>query len=262
MKKVTQYLLLSFSFLHIFDIQSFSWNPLSIITGEEEESISKDYSIEDHTNIDIENESGDILIKAWNQPKITLQAIKVGDLDGINNTFVHVEKIGKTLHIRTRAKGNYKPVKVHYVIYVPTTTGVKVKNKKGKTKIRNIDNPIYAYNEQGDISIHGINTVTAKAAHGNVKIKQKRLKNDMAIFIEARHGAHLALSADVNAHIHAKTINGKVVSSKLVTLDPITVQWNEETWNRLKRELKATIGTGDSPITIDVIKGNIQITEY
>ena len=232
-------------------------------TEQEEEIISKEYEVNPDCAITLDALDDDIIVKSWNHNKIMLEAKKVGPLEELRETAIHTKIQPHQVTISTHSKYKSNTVRVRYTLIVPHKAHLIVKNHKGSIKIKNIKGPVNAFAHDGPIIIQeASNTVVAKSPNNTVTVKQQTLPTTASIFIEAGRGAQFHASRNMNAHIHAKTLNGVVTSQIYLTLDPLSTQLNKDAWARMKKDVKATLGSGGAPITIDVTKGDIEILEY
>jgi hypothetical protein len=251
----------------IFNIESysFSWKSINPFRGEikEDKPFQKEYDFDEGGEIVIENNIGNITVKGWGQKKIRLEARKKGSEDEIYYTSMSIKINNKTAYITTVAEDQDDIAEIEYYLFVPNQTTVKARTKSGKIKTEKIDAPVDLITEAGDISIDAINSVQAKSLDGSVKLKLRRLAPNGYAFIESKNDTNLYLANTLNANLRLKTLgkNSKIESDIYLTVEPITTKLNKDSWERVKRDVKATIGTGDAPVTVDVIKGNIKVEE-
>ncbi len=247
------------------DCYTFSWKNLNPFKGEiiEDKPFQKEYDFDEGGEVTIENKIGNITVKGWTQKKIRLEARKKGTNDEVYYTSMSIKINNKTAYITTVAEDQDDIAEVEYFLYVPNQTSVKARTKDGKIKTEKIDALVDLITENGDVSVDAINSVQAKALNGTVKLKLRRLAPNGYAFIESYNDSNLFLANTLNTNLRLKTLgkNSKIESDMYLTVEPITTKLNKESWERVKRDVKATIGTGDAPITVDVIKGNIKITE-
>ena len=65
----------------------------------------------------------------------------------------------------------------------------------------------------------------------------------------------LSLPRHSNATIHAKTESHMITSEHVVTLNPITMVLNKQTWNALQRHVSGIIGNGGTPLSLTAYNG-------
>lgn len=235
------------------------------IKGTKEEEVkTRSFELNHNSTVDIHNNKGSITVKSWNQPKLLVEVTKKGSPELLQKTTIDVTTKAHYAHISVNTPENKESDIVTDIhIVVPHTTSLNLTTHTGKIKVENVQGFINATTDEGKISIaHAQSSITAKAPAGKIKVKQQSLNPMQSIFLEARDDVKLYLSSTIEAHINARTAQGTVTSNIYLSLDPITTQLDSEFWNRIKKSIKASIGEGGAPITIDVTKGNISILEY
>ncbi len=229
-----------------------------------QEIITKEYAIQPECTVEITNQEGGITLKTWSQRKILIEAVKKGSPEQLQHTTVGIKVTDHTITITTRCTGSEQPAHVDYTIMLPEQASATIKTDKGPIKIKHMLGSIDAFSQNGSIEIcDAVQTVVAKTHKGSIKVKQKSFSQPYALFLEALQGSiDLFLPIDSNADLQAQTLSGSVTSELPVTLHACTVKLNKDTWDRLKREVHGTLGTGGAPITIEVNRGNIVVHAY
>lgn len=117
---------------------------------------------------------------------------------------------------------------------------------------------------RGNIDItDSVNSVIAKTNRGSITVKQKIFHEPFILFLETSRGnISVSVPQKLNAHVHMTTQKGAVSSTFPITLKPITMKINTESWSQLRRNIEGIIGNGGAPITLDVAKGNIVLDVY
>ncbi len=232
---------------------------------DEAEVKTKTIELNHHSTLDIEVTHGSLNITSWNQPKLLLEVSKKTKNAQLSEFAVEVTTKPHYAHINALTSENKdaKALTTDLRIVVPHSTSLNIMTQKGKIKIENISGTISATTEDGNISIvHAQNTVQAKAPAGKIKIKQYALEEQHSLFLEAHNGVTLFLNPMLNAHIHARTAQGIITSSMQLSLDPLTTTLGQGYWERVKKQVNATLGDGGAPITIEVTQGSIELLEY
>lgn len=231
----------------------------------EQESVSKDYTISPNSTIKVNNIQGNITVKAWNENKLVIEAVKIGTLDEIKNTSVAVQANSNSASITTKSLNNCLISTVNYTIIVPENSNVILNNySKGFIKVKQVLGTIEVFTKEGPIEINdAVKTVVAKSSKGNIIVRQKNFSEPYSIFIEAIKGnVKLFVPRFTKANIELHTLSGILNSTHLVTISPQTFKLNKANWERFRRQATGTLGSGGAPITIEVSKGNIYLDEY
>jgi len=135
--------------------------------------------------------------------------------------------------------------------------------KKGSIVVTNTLGPVEAQSHYGSITGENIaNSFKAHSASGKVTIAYKTLPSTSSINVETTSGnIMLALPTDTNAEIRGHTAHGTIVSDHYITLKPYATQLNSSAWNKFRKEVDGTLGTGEATIALHSNKGNLKITE-
>lgn len=162
---------------------------------------------------------------------------------------------------------------IHGTINVVTNDSITVTNtkqlvsartlKKGSIAIINSAGPVDARSHYGNINGENIaNSFSAHSTTGKVTIAYKTLPSTSSVNLETTSGnIMLALPADTNAEIRGHTTHGTLVSDHYITLKPYATQLNSFAWNKFKKEVDGTLGTGEATIALHSSKGNVKISE-
>lgn len=162
---------------------------------------------------------------------------------------------------------------VHGAINVVANDNITVSNskksvtaralKKGSITINNAAGPVEAHSFMGNISGDNIaDSFSADSVSGKVTVAYKTLPSTSAVDLKTTSGhIMLALPTDTNAEIRGHTTNGTLFSDHYITLKPYATQLNNMAWNKFKKEVDGTIGTGQATIALHSINGNLKITQ-
>lgn len=230
--------------------------------------------------------------------KATKRANKEEDLADISIKASRIDD--KKLMIKTVLAHNTVKGSVEYECIVPANINVEIKNNHGNIAIHDIHGPTTATTIKGNIEIYNIkNTVHAQTTkkgnitiqntngavsatthHGNIEIDNaydsiiasttkgyvtvacSQVPTTSAIRLETTAGPiSLSLPSGVNATIKGQTAHGTLSSDHYITLRPYTTRLDTLAWNRFKKEVDGTLGTGETEITLRSTYGNVKILE-
>ncbi len=162
---------------------------------------------------------------------------------------------------------------VHGSINVVTNDNITISNskktvsartlKKGTINIAHALGPVDAHTHYGNINGENIaHSFNAHSTSGKISVAYKKLPSTSAIDLNTTSGhITLALPTDTNAEIKGHTTHGTLLSDHVITLKPYATQLNSSAWNKFKKEVDGTIGTGEATIALHSIKGNLKINE-
>ncbi len=169
--------------------------------------------------------------------------------------------------------GNASIKNVHGSINVVTNDNIAISNsknlvsartlKKGTIYVANALGPVDAHTHHGNITGENIaHSFNAHSTSGKVSIAYKKLPSTSTIDVNTTSGnITLALPSNTNAEIKGHTTHGTLLSDHVITLKPYATQLNSFAWNKFKKEVDGTIGTGQATIALHSIKGNVKINE-
>lgn len=260
----------------------------------------KELTIPKNGTILLKNTAGDISIKEWNQPTVQLKATKQAFKEEfLSQTSINSQLQEKTLTITTNHTSPDSTTLVQYELIVPQNTKVNVTTGQGSIKIDKLNAPIKAITQEGSITITNtkaavdalaengaitiknvLGNVRAETTTGNIiiqgsqhtvvaKTKSGTITTECAtvpsldtVLLNAQSGnINLALPHQTNADLQARTAKGTLTCEHYVTIKPQTVQLNQKTWSRLKKEVAGTLGTGEATIKLHADAGNIKIMQ-
>jgi DUF4097 and DUF4098 domain-containing protein YvlB len=265
-------------FFCIYHISAFSFNPKKLIDNlwqkTEQEYLHKDMPLTDLSTVEMNTCEGKILVKTWTQPKIVIEAEKIGTAAQLKGTTIGIKKQlleAKTTHITitTHTIPDQQAALVNYTIMVPEHCSLIIRcADKGQIKVKSLYGTLDVSLGEGDIDIADTTkSVSAKTGKGTIKLKQKKFSDADSVFLEnGRGNIALYLPRETKARLHARTLAGTVSSEHPVT-QTYTAKWNKDTWARIKKEVDGTLGTeidtaAKGPITLEATKGDISIEEY
>ena len=162
---------------------------------------------------------------------------------------------------------------VHGIINVVTNDSIILANtknlasartlKKGSILITNSLGPIDAQSHCGNINGENIaGNFSAHSATGKVTVAYKTVPSTSSIDLKTTSGnITLALPADTNAEIRGHTAHGTLISDHYITLRPYATQLNSSAWNKFRKEVDGTLGSGEATIALHSTNGNVRITK-
>jgi len=233
-----------------------------------EEIMHKEFSLDKHGCLELENNVGPIIIRSWRQSHIALHAIKRGSEESVKATAITTKISENVLSITSHVLDDVNAIcTVSYELMVPSSLNLtKVTTKKGAIKIKHIEGTIaVSTQEQGTIDITGsTNNVLAKA-HGALRIKQTAMPAGTAIIVQSNtNSIELSLPHNINASLHAISGRGRIETEQSLTFEALIMPLNEKNIRKyLMHDVIATIGSfEESTIALTARKGAIYITEH
>ena len=224
------------------------------ITGIKEEPVVKESFFDFGGTIILENNQGNVVIKTWSLPKIALEAIKKAPEKDLATITIDVAlRNDKEATITSSSKSTKSSIDYH--LMVPFNTNVIIKNK-GHIKIKNVEGNITATSAESYLIIRGAVKNVSARAYSDVSISFLSLPLDTTInATSTKSSVTVALPKNIHANVYAKTVHHSIHSDHYLTLNPITILLNKQTWNRLQREIAGIIGNGGAHIFINAYNG-------
>lgn len=160
--------------------------------------------------------------------------------------------------------GNIKVVTNDSITILNTKQLVSARTlKKGNISIINATGPVEARSYCGNINAHNVaDSCNAHSTAGKVNVAYKILPSTSSVDLKTTSGnIMLALPNDTNAEIRGYTTRGTLMSDHYITFKPYTSQLNNLAWNKFRKEVDGTLGTGEATIALHSTNGNIKITQ-
>ncbi len=170
-------------------------------------------------------------------------------------------------------KGNVFIKDVHGMIDVVAHDDITIINtkqrasaqslNKGSINFANTGGPVEAYTRNGNIIGDNIaHSCDARSIKGSINISYKKLPATGSINLKTTSGnIMLALPTDTNAQICGYTTYGTFISDHEIRLKSYATKLNKTAWNKFKKEVDGTLGTGDATIMVQSTKGSVKIIE-
>lgn len=226
---------------------------------------AKEYKVSANSTLEIRNIKGSINVKSWDhESKIALDVVKKGTEQALHDTTIGIVHKESNLIITTYSSSPHIAT-IDYTLMVPQNAQLStVSTEKGDIKIKQVRSSMRVTASEGNIEISdSVQSVIAKTNKGYIRVRQRTLTEPSSLFLETLQGnVYLSLPRNTNALLQARTQNGTITSEQPITLNTITTKLNKEFWNSIKSDIKGILGDGGAPITIDVTKGTIALTQY
>lgn len=239
-----------------------AWSWKKVLPLSEEQVINETHPLGPRPIITIDAHAGSINIQPGQSNTLSITAIKKGIAEELPQTTIETSLHNGSALVKTVEKDTDSSVTVTYSLKVPPQTSkIIVSSNRGPITIQNVDCPLEVTTATGNLSIkNATQSVKALVGKGSITLDQKSLPSSASLFLEAMRGnIELSLPKRVNATLNARTLKGKLKCTIPVTLEPRTTVLTPESWERMQREARGSLGTSGVPITIDVTRGNIHI---
>lgn len=229
------------------------------VTGNTKERFLREGNFDYDGTVLVHNISGSITIKTWNLPKIAIEATKKAAEKDMKNILIDMQLTTHKASINaTLAPSALKNTKytVDYRLIIPQHANIILTTQSGSIKIKNVGGATKAITHHGSIEIKGaINSIDAAATNA-VSVKYNSLPLNSFVNLASSKGfITLSLPRHCNATLNAKTEFNIITSEHFITLNPITLLLNKQTWNNLQRHVSGIIGNGGTPLSLTAYNG-------
>ena len=247
-------------------VQKQSWysRVSSWVFGIEHETFYTEIDCNPGTFITLTNVRGSVTVKTWALSKCTIEATKSGSQKDIPHIDIVVEAVSpQKIMVGTVYKADDAKGTVDYVLFVPKNCNVMLSiAESGSIKVKHLTGCVQAKTHQGSVLLHAVSGSIKAEASGDIKVTCLGLALANTIDIRTEYGTIvITFPPQTHATLAAKTQQGVVTSEHYITLNPLTVQLNQATWNQFKQEVRGIIGNGGSHVNLYSNKGAIKILE-
>jgi DUF4097 and DUF4098 domain-containing protein YvlB len=209
------------------------------------------------TAISVQVTIGDIRITAWDRADVSIEIVRrAPNTLQLQRIPAVVEETGDGLAIRAAQSdgGREATLRADIVLRVPAAANLRdVAVFEGEIEMTGLRGSLSARVERGDIVAKQVSgSIRFETSMGNIRLDGATLSADGMMRLRTFNGnVALALaSRPENARIMALSMGGTITSDIPLTL--------KERFG--PRFGEATLGTGEPPISIDVVNGNVAIT--
>lgn len=274
--------------------------PSFLSSKQEEETIQKEYPMQENGIVTIKNNIGNICIKTeWNQNKVFVTATKkASSKELLQNIEISERTTPHVIVLETQHKDAAKG-RIDYTLIVPHKTTLNLATNQGNITVQEANGRLTATSEKGNIEINNsseiviattstgsiaincaqgkvqasaqkgdititdaVNSVFAKTEHGRINMKSKQVPSLSKIKLATSSGPiEIQLPAQVNANLKANTQRGTIVSQLPITLKPYTTTLDAHAWRQFKEQVNGTFGTGNAQIILHTKRGHIKILD-
>ena len=132
---------------------------------------------------------------------------------------------------------------------------------QGKITIKESSGNIKATTEKGPITIEkSMHSVLASTGTGDINVSCLNVPSQCTINLNSKSGTiNLKLPSPCNADVYAHTTKGQLTCEHFITTKPQTLQLNNKTWQRFKREISGILGSGEAKINLASTNSSINI---
>lgn len=267
-----------------------------------EEKQERVFAVGNHAELTLRNVRGSITVSGWDRPDVSVSAVKIlGSEWGANEAFaetqIQMEQDGPRVLVKTQRRGSglfgwlgigRTPPTVNYVVYLPATSDVSVRNVDGPIAVSDVVGSVYLRTVGGKLTAERVSgqiltsavdstlrgnelsgTLGVKAVSGNAIVTQSRLSSLWAKTVDGNlklettidpagtydtssvsGSLHLLVPPDARASAEMNTVSGRATCS-------LPCEVSEQGAGR--RRWSAVINGGGARIYLKSVDGNLTI---
>ena len=225
----------------------------SWIKGIHKETFFKEIPFDSNGTLILENDSGSIIVKSWSFPKVAIQALKKAPDKELSLLDIETSLLSNQLIVRSL--NGSKNGSIEYQLIVPTNTNIVCKGKDCLIKTKNISG-IQKITTNTTIDIQGAcNTVHASTS-GMITAGFSNIPPQASISLNSiKSSIALTLPMHCNVSLNGTTHYNSIISHQLITLKPITLVMNKQSWDHLKKTVNGMVGIGGPVIDMTAYSG-------
>jgi len=200
----------------------------------------------------LENVNGSVIIQAWDQPSVRIEAEKKAPDDArLREIEIEVVGEGDRVEVKTRyARSNGDKGSVSYVIHLPADARVEAQTVSGKLEASEIEGGLRVSTVNGSVHIRDAGgEVEASTVNGSIEAQLGALADGRYRFSSTNGSVSLWLPASAGGELEAQTVNGSVTTDFPVTLSG----------KMSRKHLRARIGDGGASFEISTVNGSINL---
>ncbi len=228
-------------------------------------TFSKEYtfSSENYKKLSVENQNGNVSIRKSDKEgiiiikaEITKNLTKKELEQPVEEIMLNIDTTGNTIYISDESpkpgKGfNFKVdfgTETEFTIYVPADISIEIEGTNGKVDLRDFSNDVTAELTNGNIKAKNIyGTLKFTLTNGNITTE---LDSTKGINFETTNGSiKLEVGSNFSGNFDLSTRNGKIDYRDL----------DFKNVSEKKKEVKGTLGSGDTEVKIETTNGKITI---
>jgi DUF4097 and DUF4098 domain-containing protein YvlB len=224
-------------------------------TIKEREEFHQTYNINANGSLSLGNINGEVAIKVWDEPRVQLNAVKLGpDKERLALVKIDVKASADRIDIDTVYPKNVRNVNVavEYQLTVPRNINLeKINTVNGSVNIAGVQGRIEAETVNGSINIEGGNTISAETVNGSIKATLQHLSgSEHAKFNTVNGSITLFMDENIGAELDASTVNGKINTDF-----PLTVKGKLSS-----KRLHGQLGSGGAKLSLETVNGSIHLS--
>ena len=234
------------------------------------ETVDRTFNVRPGANVTLKNVNGRITVKAWDQPRVKVVAVKEveADRDDVKNAMkeLRVEFVERDggLSINTRYPnedrkaasifdwmfGDHVQAEVQYDLMVPRTMNVDVTNTNGSIHLSDVTGKHELDTTNGKIEVtRCAGSLDASTTNGSITAELQKVAKGQPLSFSTTNGRiEVAVPANLAVDVDAGTTNGSIKTDLPVATTKIG-----------SNSLRGSINGGGTPLRMRTTNGGISI---
>jgi len=234
------------------------------------ETIDRTFNVRPGANVTLTNVNGRITVKAWDQPRVKVVAVKEVDADrddlkdAMKALRVEFQERDGGLTIITRYPnedrkvasifdwmfGDHVQAEVQYDLMVPRTMNVDVSNTNGSIRLSDVTGKHDLDTTNGKIEVSRCSgSLEASTTNGSITAELQKVVKGQPLRLSTTNGRiEIAVPADLAVDVDAGTTNGSIHTDLPVATTRIG-----------SNSLRGSINGGGTPLRMRTTNGGISI---
>lgn len=228
--------------------------PTALVAKEHKES-SEEYRLGPRAKIELTLQQGSIKLETWNKPFAVVTVTKYAcTLEELEQTTLQVNPSELSLIMNAQQPHAQSIINVSLIVPAGARVTLTVQGK-GDIDVATAPRALTVHTQYGNVKIttRTDGTITANTEQGSTTITCEVFSPSSSLLATAPNGSiKVTLPPFAQAFIDAQTEKGVVTSDFPITFAPFTTKLGLNTWKKLRKKVKGSIGDSDKtpPITL------------
>lgn len=219
---------------------------------QERQQVNETRRLDPRGTFTLENTNGAVVIEAWNESNVSIEAEKVAPESEIDDLRVEIKGEGSRVDVTTRfPRGWGRHGHVDYRVKVPRDARVEVETTNGAVKVLGAGGSVRATTTNGSVEVaEAGGDVEASTTNGSIRAGYRETPSGGTQRLSTTNGSvTLTLPADASGDFSASTVNGGISTDF-----PLQVSGRFG-----GRKLRGRLGDGSARFELSTVNGAVKI---
>lgn len=220
---------------------------------QERQQVNETRRLDPRGTFTLENTNGAVVIEAWEQPNVSIEAEKVAPEGELDDLRVEIKGEGDRVDVTTRyPRGGWRQHgHVDYRVKVPRDARVEVETTNGAVKVLGAGGPVRATTTNGSVEVADAGAdIEASTTNGSIRAGYRAAPTAGTQRLSTTNGSvTLTLPGDATGDFTASTVNGGIRTDF-----PLQVSGRFG-----GRKLRGRLGDGSVRFELSTVNGAVKI---